>query len=149
MRSARQTKILEIIESQDIETQDDLVAALKNAGFDVTQATISRDIKELGLIKVKTDRERYKYANVDHDDRKLSAKLLNLFKESVVSIAAAENIIVIKTLSGSANAAAMAIDKLGMREMLGCVAGDDTLMLVISSKEAVPGVMAKLNDLIY
>ena len=75
MRSARQTKILEIIESQDIETQDELVAALKNAGFDVTQATISRDIKELGLIKVKTDRERYKYANVDHDDRKLSARL--------------------------------------------------------------------------
>ena len=148
MRSARQSKILDIISKQEIETQEDLSAALKRAGISVTQATISRDIKELGLIKVLSDNKKYKYAIVDMGEQKISNKFLNLFRESVVSIASSENLIVIKTISGSANAAAMAIDKLGFKEMLGCVAGDDTLLIVVTSKEAVEGVLSKISKLI-
>jgi len=148
MRSARQSKILDIISRNEIETQEELSLALKRAGIAVTQATISRDIKELGLIKVLSENKKYKYAIVDMGEQKISNKFLNLFRESVVSVASAENLIVIKTISGSANAAAMAIDKLGFKEMLGCIAGDDTLLIVVTSKEAVSTVMEKITKLI-
>ncbi len=147
MRSARQSKILDIITKQEIETQEELSLALKKAGIEVTQATISRDIKELGLIKVLSDNKKHKYAAVDMGEQKISNKFLNLFRESVISISSAENLIVIKTISGSANAAAMAIDKLGFAEMLGCVAGDDTLLIVVTSKDAVAGVLEKISRL--
>ena len=149
MKSVRHAVIKEIIESQEIETQEELSDALRQAGFKVTQATISRDIKELGLIKALDENKKYRYVFVENSDLKISTKLITLFRESVVSIASAENLIVIKTLSGSANAAAMAIDKLNLPEMLGCVAGDDTLLMVISDKAHVKKIVERISQLIY
>ncbi|HEY8423432.1 MAG TPA: arginine repressor [Clostridia bacterium] len=145
-RTARQTKILEIISQKDIETQEELVAELKKANFDVTQATVSRDIKELGLIKVLGESRKYKYA-VEKTSN-INVKLTNLFKESVISIDSANNLIVVKTLSGSANAAAVMVDKSGFEGVLGCIAGDDTFLIVCRNEDVVKNILQKLNDII-
>jgi transcriptional regulator of arginine metabolism len=146
-RSLRQTKILELIEQNPIETQEELVDALNLNLFKVTQATVSRDIKELGLIKVPNG-DRYRYSYIDNDRQKLSTKLINLFREAVVSIAHSGNLIVIRTLSGSANAAGMAVDKLALSSILGCVAGDDTVLLIVRTEEEVAETLSLLNDFI-
>lgn len=148
-RTRRQSKILEVISSNEIETQDDLVKILKENGLDVTQATVSRDVKELGLIKVLSANKKYKYAYVDNGEQKLSTKLLNMLRESVISIKAVKNLIVIKTLSGSANTAGMAVDKLNFEEIIGCVAGDDTLLIILESDDKAAVVQEKLAELIY
>ena len=103
-RNSRQSKILELISTQEIETQEELVSALKNAEFDVTQATISRDIKELGLIKILTDSKKYKYAVVNSQVQALSNKCLNIFKECVISIKSAMNLTIVKVIKGTAGA---------------------------------------------
>jgi transcriptional regulator of arginine metabolism len=141
---ARQTEILDLIKNKVIETQEELAAELNKHGWSVTQATVSRDIKELGLIKI-LDGERYRYA-YNGENRDISTKLKNLFRESVISIESANNLIVIKTLSGSANAAAMAIDKMYLEKVLGSIAGDDTVMLIIKTNKDVPSVMKTLKD---
>jgi transcriptional regulator of arginine metabolism len=147
-RTTRQTKILEIISKKDIETQEELVAELKKANFDVTQATVSRDIKELGLIKVLDESRKYKYALEKTGNSNVSVKLTNLFRESVISIDRANNLIVVKTLSGSANAAAVMVDKSGYEGVLGCIAGDDTFLIVCKNEEVVDKVLEKLHDII-
>ncbi|HHW89840.1 MAG TPA: arginine repressor [Clostridiales bacterium] len=147
-RTTRQTKILEIISKKDIETQEELVAELKKANFDVTQATVSRDIKELGLIKVLGESRKYKYALEKTGNSNISVKLTNLFRESVISIESANNLIVVKTLSGSANAAAVMVDKSGYGGVLGCIAGDDTFLIVCKNEEVVDKVLEKLHDII-
>ncbi|NLC16427.1 MAG: arginine repressor [Clostridiales bacterium] len=136
-RTSRQTKILEIISKKDIETQEELVAELKKVNFNVTQATVSRDIKELGLIKVLGESRKYKYALEKTGNSNISVKLTNLFRESVISIDSANNLIVVKTLSGSANAAAVMVDKSGYDGVLGCIAGDDTFLIVCRNEEDV------------
>lgn len=148
-RTRRQTKILEVISLNEIETQEDLVKLLKDEGLDVTQATVSRDIKELGLIKVLSSNKKYKYAYMDNGEQKLSTKLLNMLRESVISINTAKNLIVVKTLSGSANTAGMAVDKLNFPEIIGCVAGDDTLLVILKSDEDAGIVQKKLAELVY
>jgi transcriptional regulator of arginine metabolism len=145
-RTARQTKILEIISKKDIETQEELVEELKKANFDVTQATVSRDIKELGLIKVLGESRKYKYAV--EKTTNINVKLTNMFRESVISIDSANNLIVVKTLSGSANAAAIMIDKSGFEGVLGCIAGDDTFLIVCRNEEVVQNILQKLHDII-
>lgn len=135
----RQTKILELISKNAIETQEELVEELNRQKFNVTQATISRDIKELGLIKI-LDGERYRYAYID-SEQNINNKLINLFREAVISIDSANNLIVIKTLSGSANVAGMAIDKMNLKTILGSIAGDDTLMVIVKDNKDVPEVM--------
>ncbi|HEY8418968.1 MAG TPA: arginine repressor [Clostridia bacterium] len=145
-RTARQTKILEIISKKDIETQEELVEELKKANFDVTQATVSRDIKELGLIKVLGESRKYKYAV--EKTTNINVKLTNMFRESVISIDSANNLIVVKTLSGSANAAAIMIDKSGFEGVLGCIAGDDTFLIVCRDEEVVQNILQKLHDII-
>ena len=147
-RTSRQTKILEIISKKDIETQEELVAELKKANFNVTQATVSRDIKELGLIKVLGESQKYKYALEKTGNSNISVKLTNLFRESVISIDSANNLIVVKTLSGSANAAAVMVDKSGYDGVLGCIAGDDTFLIVCRNEEVVEKVLQKLHDII-
>lgn len=147
-RTSRQTKILEIISKKDIETQEELVAELKKANFNVTQATVSRDIKELGLIKVLGESRKYKYALEKTGNSNISVKLTNLFRESVISIDSANNLIVVKTLSGSANAAAVMVDKSGYDGVLGCIAGDDTFLIVCRNEEVVEKVLQKLHDII-
>ena len=133
-RLQRQLKILEIIKNKEIDTQEELVDELRLAGYNVTQATVSRDIKELGLIKVASSNEKkYKYANVETSENAVSSKYVNLFREAVLDIKVAGNIIVLKTMVGSANSACAFVDKLGMPEIFGTIAGDDTAFLVIDN----------------
>ncbi|MCL1901783.1 MAG: arginine repressor [Firmicutes bacterium] len=148
-RTRRQSKILEVISGVEIETQDDLVKLLEDEGLKITQATISRDIKELGLIKVLGNNKKYKYVYVDSGEQKISTKFLNMLRESVISIKTAANMIVIKTLSGSANTAGMAVDKLNYSEVVGCVAGDDTLLIILESAEDAVLIQDKLSQVIY
>lgn len=138
MKSKRQNRIFEIITSNDIETQDELIERLRESGYDVTQATVSRDIKELGLVKVSTMDNHYKYAvpaSPTQDNIKISAKYRNIIKETVISVDGAENLVVVKTYSGMAQAAAAAIDGMGWSEIVGSIAGDDTILVVIRSTE--------------
>ncbi|MBQ7884911.1 MAG: arginine repressor [Clostridia bacterium] len=128
-RSLRQSKILEIISTHEVETQDDLVAHLKSANFDVTQATISRDIKELGLIKVIGSDGRYKYALVDSGEQGVSNKNINLFKMCVISVKALNNVCVIRTVKQFAMGVCSLIDKLNLVDVMGASCGDDSVMI--------------------
>ena len=136
MKSKRQNKILEIIAQNDIDTQEELVSALYEAGFKVTQATISRDIKDLHLIKVQSITGAYKYAVNLKDDKNDTNIRMRIFKDTVKTIEAAENLIVIKTLTGSANAAAEVIDSLPDDDILGCIAGDNTIFVAMRTSSA-------------
>lgn len=135
MKYNRQAKILEIIENEIIETQDELADRLKKAGMDVTQATISRDIKELRLIKALTPDGRYRYATISKEGGMHSDRLITIFSKSYVSGDYANNIIVVKTLPGMAQACAAAIDSLGWTEIVGTIAGDDTIMIVCRAEK--------------
>lgn len=145
MKYNRHAKILEIIENNTIETQEELAEKLKQTGMDVTQATVSRDIKELRLIKVMTEDGRYKYAPIARAETSLTNKLLNVFSESFVSSDYANNIVVIKTLPGSAQACASAIDSVRWPDILGTIAGDDTIMVVCRAEKIAEGLVDKLN----
>ena len=141
MKNVRQTAILSIIEQYDIETQEELASRLRKMGIDVTQATVSRDIKELRLLKVLSASGGYKYATADKAEHGLSDRFVRMFRDSVLSINFANNIIVIKTLSGSANVAAEAIDSMRMPQILGTMAGDNTILVIVNNeKEAVETV---------
>ena len=148
-RKIRQAKIKEIITNFPVETQEELCAKLKADGHMVTQATISRDIKELALSKTLSSSGKYIYQEYQSEDKRISQKVLTMFKEAVISIKHSGNIIVIKTLPASAQAAAMAVDKLHYHEILGCVAGDDTLFLVLDGAEKVKSVIERLSQIIY
>lgn len=141
-------RILDLIAKHEIDKQETLVELLIAEGVKATQATVSRDIKDLGLIKAPGVNKKYKYVYHAPKDDAGDYKLFNLFKSAVLSIVAAENIIVIKTLPGSANSAASLIDKMDFPEVLGVVAGDDTLIAIISTKSAVPHMMQKFNELL-
>lgn len=145
-RSTRQTKILELIADRVVETQDDLARLLQEAGFNATQATISRDIKELGIVKMSIDGKRQKYVR-ESGNRSVPGKFINLFRHAVVSIRYANNIVVIRTLPGSANIAGMMLDRLENPDILGCVAGDDTVMAVTISEKAAQQIVDTLAGL--
>jgi len=148
-RSIRQSKILDIISVNEIETQEDLVAHLRAANFDITQATISRDIKELGLIKILSqDSNRYKYALVDSEQQQASNKFLLLFKESVISVKPAQNLVVIKTLKGVAGAIINIIDKFNIENSLGSVCGDDTVMIIFESNAGAKEACDKIHSIL-
>ena len=147
-RSLRQSRILDIISRREIDTQEELAEELRRQKFEVTQATVSRDVKELGLVKIPTGTGGYKYAYVESGEQKVSSKFLYMFRETVISIVRAENIVVIKTLSGSANTAALAIDKLAVPEIAGSVAGDDTILVVAVSSDAAERVRETLQALL-
>ncbi|SHJ48802.1 arginine repressor [Paramaledivibacter caminithermalis] len=132
MKYSRHAKILEIIENHEIETQEELAEYLKKNGFNVTQATVSRDIKELRLIKVLTKNGKYKYAAIKQQDNVVSDRLIKIFRDSVLGIDHSGNIIVLKTLSGAANAAAEAIDVLDLKGVTGTMAGDNTIFVLVS-----------------
>ena len=143
----RQVAILDIIEKQDIETQEDLAEALRKRGINVTQATVSRDIKELRLLKVLSAGGVYKYATADKAEHGLSDRLIRMLTDSVLSITSANNLIVVKTLSGSANVAAEALDSLHWSEVLGTLAGDNTILMIIRSNEEVPVIITRIQEL--
>ena len=147
-RNSRQSKILELISLKEFETQDELVAELKAANYDVTQATISRDIKELGLIKILTDSKKYKYAIVTASNQAVSNKCLNIFKECVISIKNAMNLVVLKTLKGTAGMVSNFVDQFAIGSVLGCTFGEDTVMVITSDIEDAYLVQQKLNEII-
>lgn len=148
MKTVRQVAILDIIEKQDIETQEELAEALRIRGIKVTQATVSRDIKELRLLKVLTPTGAYKYATADKAENGLTDRFIRMLAESLLSVAASGNLVVVKTLSGSANVAAEALDSLHWPEILGSLAGDNTILLIIRTPEEVPSVMARIQEMI-
>ena len=148
MKSVRHNMILEIIESKDIETQEELAEELKNRGVKVTQATVSRDIKELRLLKVLSENGGYKYATVERAEKGMNERFIRILAESVVSMESVDSLIVIKTLSASANAACEAIDSLKWSDVLGTIAGDNTILVIVRSSEAVESVMARFESLI-
>ena len=135
MKNSRHTRILEIIGDYVIETQDDLIEKLKESGYPVTQATVSRDIKQLGLIKTATKDGGYKYTVARGDNSSNENKLKNIMRETVVNAQDAQNIIVVKTFPGMANAAAAALDALAGEAVIGSIAGDDTIFIVVRNAE--------------
>ena len=147
-KKRRHAKIIELIENNEIQTQGEIVAHLQAAGFDVTQATVSRDIKDLRLIKVSKEGGAPVYTQ-SHNTLQLrfNEKLTGIFSNSVISIAHAGNIIVVKTLSGAANAAASAIDSIGFEEVLGSIAGDDTIMIVTKNEKDCRYVCSRLSEM--
>ncbi len=147
-RKTRQSAILSIISVKDIETQDELVAALRNEGYDITQATISRDIKELGLIKALGPDNKYKYVTKQTMDVKLSGKLLSVVQEAVLSVVTAENLVVVRTLEDSASVVSGAIEQLALSEVLGILADKSTVLVVCSDSHDAKTVRDKLSDLI-
>ena len=148
MKSVRHDLILDIIDKKDIETQEELAAELKARGVKVTQATVSRDIKELRLLKVLAENGGYKDATAERAEKGMSERFIRILAESVMSIESAVNLIVIKTISASAQAAAEAIDSLKWPELLGTIAGDNTILVIARSEEAVESVVSRFHALI-
>lgn len=131
MKATRQAKILEIIEMHDIETQDELLEALQNDGFNVTQATVSRDIKELKLVKISAGEGHQYYKPMNNMGALYNERIIRVFRESVLSIDVAYFMVVVRTLPGMAQAAALAIDALDWTEIVGAIAGDDTIFVAV------------------
>ncbi|MBQ4557944.1 MAG: arginine repressor [Clostridia bacterium] len=145
-RNSRHNKILEIISNNEIETQEELVVALKNAKFDVTQATISRDIKELGLIKILTEDKKYKYATAS-SSQTISDKMKSILKSCVISITTACNMNVVKVMKSTASFVASIIEQYGISQILGITYGEDTVLLVSLNIDDAILVKEKLNSL--
>mgnify|MGYP003761233273 CR=1 FL=1 len=149
MKISRQAKIIELINKYDIETQEELADRLMQDGYNVTQATVSRDIRELKLSKVAMDDGRQKYIVLQKTEQGLSEKYTRVLRDGFVSMDMAQNILVIKTISGMAMAVAAALDALQISSIVGCIAGDDTIMCAIRSKEETYSVIEKLNKIIH
>lgn len=147
MRYSRQDKILELIEKYEIETQEALAEKLSQNGFNVTQATVSRDIRELQLVKIPTYDGHSKYS-VSASAAVSDGRFHKIFKNTVSSIASSGNIIVLKTLSGCANAAGEVIDTTGVPGILGTLAGDNTVFVVVDSPEHVPDIVAHFSNIL-
>lgn len=136
MKTRRHAKILDLIKENDIDTQDELLRCLKDSGFDVTQATVSRDIKELRLIKTLSNKGKYRYSTGHDNARDISSKFYSLFGDSVISIEAAQNIIVIKCMTGMAQAVCASMDTLTFQGVVGTLAGEDTILVICKTSEA-------------
>lgn len=148
MKARRKFAIVDIISNQRISTQEELCDALKNSGYDVTQATVSRDIKELQLIKI-PDSQGYRYALPDNSPiRNSHDRMRRLFQDSIINIDCSENIVVIKTLPGAAQSIASLIDSADWENVLGTVAGDDNIFVVVKPIEAVSSIMKDFEALI-
>ena len=149
MKIARHAKILELIENYDIETQDELAQRLCDEGFMVTQATVSRDIREMKLTKIATEKGRQKYAVITGNDTEITERLTRVFKEAVVKMDYAQNIIVIKTLEGMGMAVGVALDNMQNTEILGTIAGDDTVFCVVRTHNKAAVIIEKLYRIIH
>lgn len=148
MKTNRQSKIIEIIQKNEVETQDELSALLEKDGFRVTQATVSRDIRELKLTKIPTAGGRQKYAVITDAPENLSKKYERVLREGFLTMDMAQNILVIKTVSGMASAVCAAIDAMKMREIVGSIAGDDTIMCAIRTVDDTYAVMKKIRRIV-
>ncbi len=144
----RQQKLLQLLRDQELSTQDELVTGMKEAGFEVTQATISRDIKDLGIVKVMTSAGNQKYVSMDRTGEAISGRMMKIYAESVLSVEPALNIIVIKTLPGMAQACASALDSMRITDLVGTIAGDDTVFVATRSIETAESLADSLTRLI-
>lgn len=148
MKVKRHAKIVELIHKYNIETQEELADCLNREGFQVTQATVSRDIRDLKLTKVPTEKGRQKYAILKSTENMLSEKYMRILKDGFSSMDMAQNLLVIKTVSGMAMAVAAAIDEMQWSEVVGCIAGDDTIMCAIRTVEETMEVMNKIRKIV-
>ena len=148
MRISRQNKILELIENNEIETQDKLASMLRDYGYEVTQATVSRDIKELQLVKTLSSSGKYKYVVSKSDDGPIPPRLIDIYRSTVRSINKSGNIVLLKCLPGCANAAGEALDSMELKHVIGTVAGDNTLLLVTDDPANSDEVVDRLRGLL-
>ena len=148
MKVNRHVKIVELVNKYDIETQEELADRLRAEGFQITQATVSRDIRDLKLTKVATDDGRQKYLVLKATENALRDKYIRILKDGFVSMDMAMNILVIKTVSGMAMAVAAAIDEMRWNEVVGCIAGDDTIMCAVRTIEDTSAVMDKIRKIV-
>ena len=148
MKRKRHEKIIELSERYDIETQEELADHLVEEGFQVTQATVSRDIRELKLSKVPGREGRQKYVLLNNQQHQMAEKYVGILREAFISMDRAQNILVVKTVSGMAMAAGAALDSIGWKEIVGCIAGDDTVMCAIRTAEDTETVMAELRKIV-
>lgn len=148
MKRSRHDKIIEIIARNDVETQEQLACLLKEAGYDVTQATVSRDIRQMKLSKQVTEDGKQKYVYSIADSEAMQDKYVSVIKAGYVSMDVAQNLLVIKTVSGMAMALATAIDALDLPEVVGCIAGDDTIMIAIKTNEEAIQAMEKFREML-
>lgn len=147
MKMTRHAKIKEIIDKNKIETQEELAAALRSEGIEVTQATVSRDIKELMLVKVPDANGHYHYAYPkEHNMLLTPGRLERTFQDSIVSVKSTDNMVVVRTLPGTAQAVAYAIDYMKWPEILGTIAGDDTVFIAVANKEGIGILMHRFKD---
>ena len=148
MKSTRQSIILDLISKNDIETQEELLELLKKAGYNVTQATISRDIRELKLTKIANDHGGQKYSVMHQNNNKdISDKYIRIFHDALVSVDTAGNILVLKTVAGMAMAVAAAIDSMHFEGVVGCIAGDDTIFCAVKTGEETIKLSEKIHKL--
>lgn len=148
MKKNRHSRIIELIQEYDIETQEDLADKLREDGYQVTQATVSRDIRELKLSKVQAGNGKQKYIVIGHDDSHLADKYIRVLKDGFLSMDNAQNILVVKTVSGMAMAVAAALDAMKMREIVGSIAGDDTIMIAVRTTQETKEVMGKIREIL-
>lgn len=148
MKRQRHEVVVELINKYDIETQEELASYLREAGFDVTQATVSRDIRELKLSKIATGNGKQKYIILQNEDSHLGDKYIRVLRDGFVSMNMAQNILVIKTVQGMAMAVAAALDAMKFPEIVGCIAGDDTIMAAIKTVDDTRAVMEKINEIL-
>lgn len=146
MKTKRQRKIIELISDYDIETQEELANLLIENGFAVTQATVSRDIRELNLTKIATEEGKQKYSVPGGTAKVLSSKYMRVLNDGILSIETAGNILVIKTVSGMAMAVGAAVDAINIKEIVGCIAGDDTIMCVVKNADNTEDVKEYLEN---
>ena len=149
MKNRRHAKILELIENYDIETQEELAQKLCDEGYIVTQATVSRDIREMKLTKIATEKGRQKYAVISGNDTEITERLTRVFREAVVKMDYAQNMIVVKTLEGMGMAVAVALDNMQNSEILGTIAGDDTVFCVVRTHNQAAAIIEKLYRIIH
>lgn len=147
MKKVRHQQIVDIINKYDIETQEELAGYLKDAGFLVTQATVSRDIRELKLSKVPAGNGKQKYIVLKQDDAHMEDRFIRVLRDGFVSMDMAQNILVVRTVSGMAMAVAAAIDSLHFKEVVGCIAGDDTIMIAVRTIEDTRMLMDKIHKM--
>lgn len=144
----RQSKIIDLINHNEVETQEELAQYLKAAGINVTQATVSRDIKELRLVKVMSKLGKYKYAAIGQNQDGITERLINIFKNSIISINIAGHFLVLKTIPGAAQICGSAVDNLGLKEIIGTIAGDDTVFVAISDAEKADEILDEFYKLL-
>ena len=147
-KDARQKAIIDLIESRDISTQEELCDLLQEAGFSATQATVSRDIRELSLSKMSSDEAGQKYVRIRMSETDMDEKYSRVLRDGYVAMDKAQSLLVLKTVSGMAMAVAASIDAMHLKEVSGCIAGDDTIMIAVKDAGAVDGLMERIKDIV-